>query len=188
MCVLDQLSKVCYFFQLQTGWFLSHVIDCLRLRVAQRFLTVYPEVGADSILKSVSRHFERSKKVQINLKDLKGGEGKQANEDIVQSVDKKLPIDEVEYEEDEMEEDNLGEGFDAAEVEEYRDFFLRPHSYTEHENVSKDYLQELFGSFPFNAVEDDDEMQGADPYDGEEYQIYEHHSDEGDDDFDDEEY
>lgn len=60
---------------------------------------------------------------------------------------------------------------------------------TEHENVSKDYLQELFGSFPFNATaEGDDEMQGADPYGGEEYQIYEHHSDEGDDDFDDEEY
>ncbi|XP_075489921.1 uncharacterized protein LOC142528701 isoform X4 [Primulina tabacum] len=173
---------------LQTGWFSSHVIDCLRLRVAQRFLTVYPEVGAESILKSVSRRFERSKKVQINLKDLKGNEGKQANEDIVQSVDKELPIDEVEYEEDEMEEDNLGEGFDAAEVEEDRDFLLRPHSYTEHENVSKDYLQELFGSFPFNAAEGDDEMQGADPYDGEEYQIYEHHSDEGDDDFDDEEY
>ncbi|XP_073066463.1 uncharacterized protein [Primulina eburnea] len=172
---------------LQTGWFSSHVIDCLRLRVAQRFLTVYPEVGAESILKSVSRRFERSKKVQINLKDLKGDEGKQANEDIVQSVDKE-PIDEVEYEEDEMEEDNLGEGFDAAEVEEDRDFLLRPHSYTEHENVSKDYLQELFGSFPFNAADGDDEMQGADPYDGEEYQIYEHHSDEGDDDFDDEEY
>ncbi|XP_073281691.1 uncharacterized protein [Primulina huaijiensis] len=100
---------------LQTGWFSSHVIDCLRLRVAQRFLTVYPEIGAESILKSVSRRFERSKKVQINLKDLKGDEGKQANEDIVQSVDKE-PIDEVEYDEDEMEEDNLGEGFDAAEV------------------------------------------------------------------------
>lgn len=177
---------------LQTGWFSSHVIDCLRLRVAQRFLTIYPEVGAESILKSVSRRFERSKKVRIDLKDLKGDKGKQANEDIIESQDKE-PVDEVEYEEDaeedEMEDENLGEGFDAAGVEEDRDFLLRRHSYTEHENVSKDYLQELFGSFPFNAAaEGDDEMQGADPYDGREYQIYEHHSDEGDDDFDDEEY
>ncbi|XP_073151523.1 uncharacterized protein [Henckelia pumila] len=176
---------------LQTGWFSSHVIDCLRLRVAQRFLTVYPEVGAESILKSVSRRFERSKKVRINLKDFKVDEGKQTNEDIVKNADKE-PIDEVEYEEDAeedgLEDDNLGEGFDAAEVEEDTDFFLRPHSYTEHENVSKDYLQELFGSFPFNVAAEGDEMQGADPYGEEEYQIYEQHSDEGDDDFDDEEY
>ncbi|KZV48529.1 general transcription factor 3C polypeptide 5-like [Dorcoceras hygrometricum] len=153
---------------LQTGWFSSHVIDCLRLRVAQRFLTVYPEAGAESILKSVSRRFERAKRMHISMKDLKGYEGKQANEDIIQSEDKE-PINGVEYEEDaeedEIDDDILGEGFDAAE----------------------DYLQELFGSFPFNAAAEGDEMQGADQYDGE-YQIYEQYSDEGDDDFDDEEY
>lgn len=51
----------------------------------------------------------------------------------------------------------------------------------DHENISKDYLQELFGSFPFGAGGGDaggggGEMQDDDPYDGE-YQIYEQLSD-----------
>ena len=47
---------------------------------------------------------------------------------------------------------------------------------TDHENMSRNYLQELFGSFPFNAA-GDNEMPDANISDGE-YEIYEHYSDE----------
>ena len=47
---------------------------------------------------------------------------------------------------------------------------------TDHEYMSRNYLQELFGSFPFNAA-GDNEMPDANISDGE-YEIYEHYSDE----------
>ncbi|KAK6126989.1 hypothetical protein DH2020_039269 [Rehmannia glutinosa] len=113
---------------LQTGWFSAHMIDSLRLRVAHRFLSVYPEPGAESLLKTVSNRFQKSKRLLLNIKDMKvDGEEKQTDKDI------------------------------------------------DHENISKDYLQELFGSFPFGA-DGGNEMQNPDPYDGE-FQIYEQFSD-----------
>ena len=48
------------------------------------------------------------------------------------------------------------------------------HSDIENDNISKDYLQDLFGSFPFGSA-GGNEMQD-DPYD-EEYQIYDQDSD-----------
>ncbi|KAL2227983.1 UNVERIFIED_CONTAM: General transcription factor 3C polypeptide 5 [Sesamum indicum] len=166
---------------LQTGWFSSHVIDSLRLRVAQRFLSVYPESGAESLLKSVSHRFEKSKRMQLNVKDLKvHSEGKQADKEVLESEDKETN-DEVEYEEDEedeMEDDNLGDDVDADEALELvdgdRNFPLQD-SYMDNENISKDYLQDLFGSFPFGAA-GGDEMQDTDPQD-DGYQIYEQYSD-----------
>ncbi|KAG8367641.1 hypothetical protein BUALT_Bualt16G0094100 [Buddleja alternifolia] len=65
---------------LQAGWFSPHIIDSFRLRVCQRFLSVYPEAGAESLLKSVCSRFEKSKRPRLDVKDLKvDGEGKQAN-------------------------------------------------------------------------------------------------------------
>ncbi|PPE02926.1 hypothetical protein GOBAR_DD00048 [Gossypium barbadense] len=46
----------------KTGWFSECVLDCLRLRVAVRFLSVYPKTGAESILKSCSNEFEKLKR------------------------------------------------------------------------------------------------------------------------------
>ncbi|PPR85262.1 hypothetical protein GOBAR_AA35430 [Gossypium barbadense] len=46
----------------KTGWFSECVLDCLRLRVAMRFLSVYPKTGAESILKSCSNEFEKLKR------------------------------------------------------------------------------------------------------------------------------
>ncbi|PIN21879.1 RNA polymerase III transcription factor (TF)IIIC subunit [Handroanthus impetiginosus] len=166
---------------LQTGWFSSHLTDSLRLRVAQRFLSVYPEPGAESLLKSVSNRFERSKRLLLNLKDSKvDGEGKQADKEVLESEDKEEDkevndeVEDEEDEEDEMEDDNLGEGVDADEeldlVDQDMDFPL-PDSYTDHDNISKDYLQELFGSFPFGAAGGDELHDDTDPYDGG-YQIY----------------
>ncbi|KAE8721640.1 Transcription factor IIIC, subunit 5, putative isoform 2 [Hibiscus syriacus] len=46
----------------KTGWFSECMLDCLRLRVAVRFLSIYPEAGAESILKSYSDEFEKLKR------------------------------------------------------------------------------------------------------------------------------
>lgn len=46
----------------------------------------------------------------------------------------------------------------------------------ENENISKGYLQDLFGSFPFGS-DGGNGMQDLDPYD-EEYHIYDQDSDE----------
>jgi general transcription factor 3C polypeptide 5 (transcription factor C subunit 1) len=46
---------------------------------------------------------------------------------------------------------------------------------TDHDNISRSYLQDLFGSFPFNGA-GQDELGEANDSDGE-YQIYEQYSD-----------
>ncbi|KAL6540862.1 hypothetical protein OROMI_024745 [Orobanche minor] len=209
---------------LQTGWFSAHVIDTLRLRVAQRFLSVYPESGAESLLKIFSKRFERSKIVHLNMTGLKvDGKGKLADKEVLETEDKE-GNDEAEYEEDEedeMEDDNLEEDVDADEeldpVDQERisplpdscilvdmilfgPLFCRPSKrryrtkiakfikitgpicksvlgqYIDHENISKDYLQDLFDSFPFGSTGGGGDMQGGDPHDGG-YEIYEQYSD-----------
>ncbi|KAK4392689.1 General transcription factor 3C polypeptide 5 [Sesamum angolense] len=166
---------------LQTGWFSLHVIDCLRLRVAQRFLSVYPESGAESLLKSVSHRFEKSKRMQLNVKDLKvHSDGKQADKEVLESEDKETN-DEVEYEEDEedeMEDDNLGDDVDADEalnlVDEDRNFPLQDSCILAAYSSLTSVL-DLFGSFPFGAA-GGNEMLDTDPQD-DGYQIYEQYSD-----------
>ncbi|CAK9163222.1 unnamed protein product, partial [Ilex paraguariensis] len=59
----------CCFSMFATGWFSSHVLDSLRLHVAVRFLSVYPKPGAESLLKSASARFEKSKRVRIPAKN-----------------------------------------------------------------------------------------------------------------------
>ncbi|KAL3820566.1 hypothetical protein ACJIZ3_006471 [Penstemon smallii] len=126
-------------------WFSSHAIRSFRYRVAQRFLSVYPEAGVETFLKTAIKNFEKSKRIHISVKV---DEQKQANKEVLES-EYKEPNDEVEYEEDEDEEDdNREEDMDADETSDLVDgvtnFPLPPGSYTDHENVSKDYLQEFF--------------------------------------------
>ncbi|KAL3619231.1 hypothetical protein CASFOL_036801 [Castilleja foliolosa] len=174
---------------LQTGWFSAQMIDTLRLRVAQRFLSVYPEAGAESLLKTVSKRFEKSKRSHMNKPDLKvGREEKQADKEVLE-IGEKETNNEVEYEqdeEDEMEDDNLEEDVDADEeidpVDQDKNV-SHPDSCIDHENISKDYLQDLFGSFPL-GVTNGGEMQDADPDEGG-YQIYEQYSDDNYSDDDD---
>ncbi|KAL8497538.1 hypothetical protein ACS0TY_021026 [Phlomoides rotata] len=173
---------------LQNGWFSSHVLDILRLRVAQRFLAIYPEAGAESILRFFSNRIERLKKLPLSTKNLKADkEGKQIDKEVLESEDKETNDDiefEEEEEEDEMEDENLGEDVDVDEAldlaDQQRNFPL-PDSYTEHDSISKDYLQDLFGSFPNGSAS---EVLDSDPYDGG-YEIYDQYSDGNlsDDDF-----
>ncbi|KAL3630319.1 hypothetical protein CASFOL_023303 [Castilleja foliolosa] len=176
---------------LQTGWFSAQLIDTLRLRVAQRFLSVYPESGAESLLKTVSKRFEKSKRSHLNKTDLKVREEKQADKEVLETKEKETN-DDVEYEqdeEDEMEDDILEEDvgadeeLDPVDQDKDRNSSL-PDSYIiDHENISKDYLQDLFGSFPL-GVTGGGEMQDADPDEGG-YQIYEQYSDDNYSDDDD---
>lgn len=163
---------------LQTGWFSSQVLNILRLRVAQRFLSVYPEGGTQSLLKSVTNRFEKLKRLQLTMKNK---EVKQADKEVLETEDKEIN-DEVEYEEDEVDElenENLGEDIDIDEALDMADqeenFSLPvPDTYIDNENISKEYLQDLFGSFPFGSA-GGNEVQDLDPFDG--YDIYEENSD-----------
>lgn len=45
------------------------MLDSLRLCITVRFLSVYPKDGAESLLKSASERFNKSKRMQIYTKD-----------------------------------------------------------------------------------------------------------------------
>ncbi|KAI5671320.1 hypothetical protein M9H77_11684 [Catharanthus roseus] len=165
-----------------TGWFSSIVLDTLRLRVAVRFLSVYPKAGAQTFLKSKSSHFEKSKRICMLPEDSKL-KGQQAEREVEENQEKE-PNDEgddqeEEDEEDDNKDDNIEENLDAYEAldldRQGGDFSIQEPSYTDQENISRTYLQDLFGSFRFNGAEQD-ELREANDSDGE-YQIYEQYSD-----------
>nr|XP_027122143.1 general transcription factor 3C polypeptide 5-like [Coffea arabica] len=64
-------------FSKATGWFSANVLETLRHRVAVRFLSVYPNAGAEAILKSECDLFEKSKKMRLYPKNLKANEERQ---------------------------------------------------------------------------------------------------------------
>ncbi|XP_010248067.1 PREDICTED: anaphase-promoting complex subunit 15-like, partial [Nelumbo nucifera] len=190
-----------------TGWFSSHLLDSLRLRVATRFLSVYPKLGAKDLLKSVSERFEKSKWMQVLRKDSRSGEEEKeenqqnagvsptkCNHSELVSNDGKDEPDDDDDGDDEDEDDEIEDEEDDEELEDYEllhmagedgDFSLQS-CYTNGENISKNYLQELFGSFP-SAEAGRSKGQDADISDGE-YQIYEQDSGDNDDHFDDDDY
>ncbi|XP_028068226.1 general transcription factor 3C polypeptide 5-like isoform X3 [Camellia sinensis] len=165
-----------------TGWFSSSVLGSLRFCVAVRFLSVYPMAGAEALLKSASERFEKSKRMQIYTKELRLEEEiQQVNAELVDREDKEeLNDDDDEDEEEEIDDDNVEEEVDPYEVFhlacEDENFAPQPCSYMGNENISKNYLQELFGSFPSGEVGGGHRLQDADNSDGE-YQIYEQYSD-----------
>nr|AAG52180.1 hypothetical protein; 45807-49650 [Arabidopsis thaliana] len=55
----------------KSGWFSEAMLDTLRLRVAVRFVSVFPETGFEDVFKSIQEEFERSEKVQIQKETLK---------------------------------------------------------------------------------------------------------------------
>ncbi|XP_039063190.1 general transcription factor 3C polypeptide 5-like [Hibiscus syriacus] len=166
----------------KTGWFSECMLDCLRLRVAVRFLSIYPEAGAESILKSYSDEFEKLKR-SCMYKDVFNSqeEHRQTNKG---DEDKERPKN-SDNEEDEVEADDEEE-LDMYETLNLDDeISLQPDTYLDMENNSRTYLQELFGSFPSTVSGAADAIQAADGSDGE-YQIYEQFSDNNYSDDDDE--
>lgn len=160
-----------------TGWFSSYALDTLRLRVKLRLLSVYPEHGAESLLKSVSEGFEKSKKMRfhVNLKPGEDGEA-QINQELPSEEDKA----EEEDEEDEENESEDEEGEEELDID-YpayldADFSTQSPSYLGGENSSRNLLQGLFERFP-STEGSLGELHDAGS-DGE-YQIYEQDSDDG---------
>ncbi|KAK3035402.1 hypothetical protein RJ639_032930 [Escallonia herrerae] len=101
-----------------TGWFSSRVLDTLRFCVAVRFLSAYPRPGAESLLKSASNRFEKSKRTQIFVKDLRlDEEGKQkVNKGNEEKNMNDVEEDDEEEEDDEIEEENAEEELDEYEA------------------------------------------------------------------------
>ncbi|KAF9616288.1 hypothetical protein IFM89_029064 [Coptis chinensis] len=196
-----------------TGWFSSFVHDSLKLRIAVRFLSVYPKMGAESLLKSASLRFEKSKRARALKSDFRPKEMEhQLNKESSSHLSKVSPTklkdtdlvfdngkdeydddednndgyDYIEEEEEEDEEEEMDE-YESYQVDAGDgDFTLNPLSYPIGENISKNYLQELFGSFPSTeaASNKDQEVEFSDA----EYQIFEQDSDDnanysGDDDY-----
>lgn len=57
-------------WQYKTGWFSEALLDNLRLRVAVRFVSVFPEPGFEDVFKSIQEEFERSEKTRIQKDSL----------------------------------------------------------------------------------------------------------------------
>ncbi|KAL0692270.1 hypothetical protein Bca4012_059450 [Brassica carinata] len=55
----------------KTGWFSEALLDNLRLRVAVRFVSVFPEPGFEDVFKSIQDEFERSEKTRAQKVTLK---------------------------------------------------------------------------------------------------------------------
>lgn len=58
-------------YKYKTGWFSEALLDNLRLRVAVRFVSVFPEPGFEDVFKSIQEEFERSEKTRIQKDALK---------------------------------------------------------------------------------------------------------------------
>ncbi|GAB4825768.1 hypothetical protein Ancab_008643 [Ancistrocladus abbreviatus] len=152
-----------------TGWFSSYLLDNIRLRIALRFLSVYPQSGAESLLKSVSERFEKSKRIRYQTDNLRLGEADKADTNDDDDDDKEE--NDIEDEEGEEEMDVYYPSHLAVEE---ADYSLQTDSYLEGENISRTYLQELFGSFPL-AETGASHLHDVDSHG--EYEIYEQDSD-----------
>ncbi|KAM7519501.1 hypothetical protein LguiB_018463 [Lonicera macranthoides] len=96
------------------GWFSTRVLDTLRLCVAVRFLSIYPEADAKSLLKPTSERFEKSKKMQIFAKNNPRPEVRQhqVNKEPVVKENNGPNDDD---DEDEIKEDNAEDELDVYE-------------------------------------------------------------------------
>lgn len=169
-----------------TGWFSLRELETLRLCVAVRFLSVYPKAGAESLRKSAAGRFEKSKRLQFFAKDPKLDEQgqQQVNRELVPNEDKEPNDDEAnedkelnDDEEDELDDENIEEELDAYGTfdlgDEDGNFSPQSHSYTDCDNISRNYLQDLFGSFPLSETGGPELQENSDG----EFQIYDQYSD-----------
>lgn len=180
-----------------TGWFKKEGLDSLRAHVTLRLMSVHSSDGAENPLRVLSRRFRRCKKMRYHV-NLKSGEENESQ------VNQELPGEENKVEEEEEDEENESEDEEGEEEDEESvsddegeeelnmddpsylggedtDFPLQSHSYLGGEKVTRDYLQDLFQSFP---CADDSHSQGQDVCSDGEYQIYEQGSDDNNSDDD----
>ncbi|OAP04837.1 hypothetical protein AXX17_AT3G43560 [Arabidopsis thaliana] len=169
----------------KSGWFSEAMLDTLRLRVAVRFVSVFPETGFEDVFKSIQEEFERSEKVQIQKETLKpslvkhreatkGSEDMETFKSVNENVDANVNEDgEDENLDDEDEEEEEEEELDMAAGD--NEISLDSHGYLDTENSSRTYLQGLFDSFPSSEPNLYGDFAVDDGSDGE-FQIYEEES------------
>uniref|UniRef100_A0A7C9A3I2 Transcription factor IIIC subunit 5 HTH domain-containing protein n=1 Tax=Opuntia streptacantha TaxID=393608 RepID=A0A7C9A3I2_OPUST len=174
-----------------TGWFKKEVLDSLRAHVTLRLMSVHSDDAAENSLRSLSKKFKKSKKMRYHV-NLKAGDENESQ------FNQELPGEENKAEEEEEEEENESEDEEGEEEDEESDsedeegeeelnmddpaylggedadFPLQSHSYLGGEKFTRDYLQDLFQSFP---SADGTHIQGHDAGSDGEYQIYEQGSD-----------
>lgn len=181
-------------FTSSTGWFSRQLFQTLKLRVRMRFLSISPRSDAQDLLESVSKHFEQYKKLQELKRDFVPNEQEHRHMsrdfDRQDHGERQLKPNDVEIvgacevvegEDDEDEEELLDDYADGDDT-----FPLQTSFYPTGANISQDYLQQVFDSFPFPKESDsctDNVAQEADASDGE-YQIYEQDSDDDNDYYD----
>ncbi|CAN7072719.1 unnamed protein product [Brassica oleracea var. botrytis] len=167
----------------KTGWFSEALLDTLRLRVAVRFVSVFPEPGFEDVIKSIQEEFERSEKIQTfkethkpslvkHKEPTKGSEDmekfKSTNDDVDVIVNEYGDDEDLDEEEEEDEEELYVPTADD-------EISIDSHGYLDTENSSRTYLQGLFDSFPTSEPG----LYGDFAVDDGEFQIYEEESDEG---------
>lgn len=57
------------------------MLESIRLRASIRFISVYPNPGAESLLKSLSARFEKSKRSDIYTKNVRSEEEEEEKEE-----------------------------------------------------------------------------------------------------------
>nr|XP_043607063.1 general transcription factor 3C polypeptide 5-like isoform X2 [Erigeron canadensis] len=165
---------------LTTGWFPPHIHEMFRLHIKMKFLSVHPSPEAASLVKKIISSFEKLKRTRTTVQEHIVTQDKhRVNEDEVNIEENESNNDEDDgATDDEAEDDMEDEEFDAYEglddMERDMANFIPEPSYINQDNISKNYLQELFGSFPNNGG-----SQDAENSDGE-YQIYDQDSDDND--------
>ncbi|KAK4768969.1 hypothetical protein SAY86_027119 [Trapa natans] len=158
---------------LKSGWFTDHMVDSFRQRAMVRFLSIYSSPGVEGLLKLATERFEKSKRMRFTVnptpdkqKDQKAtGDNERRNENEEKNDGEDYDDGEEEEVEDEDEEEDTFDEEGDISLQQY---------YPDPDNISRTYLQDLFGSFPSAETRVDEANE--DLSDGD-YQIYEQDSD-----------
>ncbi|CAI0572499.1 unnamed protein product [Linum tenue] len=164
-----------------SGWFSQQEHDTLKFRVMVRFLSVYPQPGAQKLHKAASEYFEKSKKMCALKQCQKEDQQTHADDNLDENQHEMEDVatDNLVADDDEEEEIDAYDALDLAEEDD--EFSLHSDSYLGTGSNSRNYLQDLFDSFPATEVEGGKIHDDADSSDGE-YQILEQDDDNYSDD------
>ncbi|CAN0893351.1 General transcription factor 3C polypeptide 5 [Linum grandiflorum] len=154
-----------------TGWFTQHAHDSLKFRVMARFLSVYPQPGAEKLHKAALRYFEKSKKQSALENYQKEAQPTDTDDNVGgnQHETGDIAIDELADDDDQEEEIDAYDALDLAGEDD--EFSLHSDAFMEPDSNSRNYLQELFYTFPTTGP-GAAKIHDADSSDGE-YQILE---------------
>ncbi|CAI0544351.1 unnamed protein product [Linum tenue] len=164
-----------------SGWFSQQEHDTLKFRVMVRFLSVYPQPGAQKLHRAASECFEKSKKLCALKQCQKENQQTHADDNVDgnQHEIEVVTTDNLAADDDQEEDIDAYDALDL--VDEDDEFSLHSDSYLDAGSNSRNYLQELFDSFPSTEAGDGKIHDDADSSDGD-YQILEQDDDNYSDD------